>query len=98
MGDREGDMVAEATGTRSSNAIDVSHHFRLIIFIASLPFNYNTALVWLTDQEWPTFTGVENWHTSCPSLLDNRDQGSGINASTTFDGSLSQLCLTAVTA
>jgi hypothetical protein len=29
--------VAEATGTRSNNAIDVSHHFRLMILIKTTP-------------------------------------------------------------
>jgi hypothetical protein len=70
MGDRWGAMVAETTGTSRSNAIAGSHHFRLKIFIASLPFNYDAALVWLTYQEWPIFAEVENWHSSCLSLLD----------------------------
>ena len=91
-------MAAEATGTRSNSAIDVSHHFRLMILIASLPFNYGTSLVERSGRQYSPEGRIGIL--LCSSLLITADQGCGISASTNFDGplSLSQFPLIPVTA
>jgi len=88
-------MVEQAAGTNSNSAIDDSHHFRVTILIESLPFNQDTALAWLADQDRKhAHTG--NFGVLPAFSVSYNNQGCGTNTSTTFEGSLSHFCLSAV--